>query len=73
MPRWYYLLILRAANFISIAFLIVVALIALCAAADWIWHLGWGYNWLAAVGLPLFAMVGYAVNRVTSAAIQRAK
>jgi hypothetical protein len=41
MPRWYHLLLLRTANLISVAMLVVAAIIALCVAADWIGHLGW--------------------------------
>jgi len=35
MPRWYYLLILRAMNLICVVSLAVAAIIAFCIGADW--------------------------------------
>ena len=73
MPRWYYLLILRAMKVIIVTFMIVVGLIALCVAADWIWHLGWGYDWYAPVFLVLFALIAFAINRGLSILIRQTR
>jgi hypothetical protein len=73
MPRWYYLLILRAAKGISATCLIVAGIIALCILADWFGHLGWGYPWYAAVFLILFSTIAFGINRRASALIQQTK
>ncbi len=73
MPRWYYLLILRAANWISAAGLIVAGIIALCILADWFGHLGWGYPWWVAVFLIVYSIIVFAINRGTSARIKQTK
>jgi hypothetical protein len=71
MPRWYYLLVLRAMQLIGMVSLIVAAVIALCIAADWLGHLGWGYPWYAAPFLILLSFIAFAVNRGASALIRR--
>ena len=73
MPRWYHLLILRIMKIISVAGLFVAGLIALCVAADWIGHLGWGYPWWALPFLIVYALIFVAINRGMSARIRRAR
>lgn len=72
MPRWYYLLVLRAMQLISMAALAVAIIVGLCVAADWLWHLGWGYTWYAAPFLGVFVLIALAVLRSASALIKRA-
>ncbi len=73
MPRWYRLLVLRAAQSISGAFLIVAGIIGLCIVADWGAHLGWGYSWWSAVVLVLCALIAIAIYRATASAIKKSK
>jgi hypothetical protein len=63
MPRWYHLLVLRTANLISVALLLLAAIIALCVAADWIGHLGWGYPWYVLPFLIAYAVGAFALHR----------
>jgi len=42
-------------------------------AADWIWHLGWGYDWYAPVFLVLFALIAFAINRGLSILIRQTR
>jgi hypothetical protein len=72
MPRWYYLLVLRAMQLISMAALVVAIIIRLCVAADWLWHLGWGYPWYAVPFLVVYVLIALAVIRITSALMKRA-
>lgn len=72
MPRWYYLLVLRAMQLISMAALAVAIIIGLCVAADWLWRLGWGYPWYAVPFLVVYVLIALAVNRSASALIKRA-
>jgi len=73
LPRWYYLLILRAFKWISASCLVVAGIIALCVLADWFGHLGWGYPWYAAAFLFLFSTIAFAINRGASALIKQTK
>lgn len=72
MPGWYYLLVLRAMQLISMAALAVAIIIGLCVAADWRWHLGWGYKWDAVPFLVVVVLIALAVIRSASVLIKRA-
>jgi hypothetical protein len=61
MPRWYHLLVLRAAQFGRVAGL-AVGVIGLGATANWLGNLGWGYKWPTAPFLIVITFVGFAVN-----------
>jgi hypothetical protein len=71
MPRWYYLLVLRAMQLISMASVAVAIIIGLCVAADWLWLLGWGYPWYAVPFLIAVVLIALAVIRSVSALIKR--
>ena len=70
MPRWYHLLILRTANLIAVAMLVAATIIALCVAADWIGHLGWGYPWYVVPFLVIYAPAAFAIHRGASRRIR---
>ena len=53
--------------------MVIAAFIALCAAADWIWRLGWGYDWYALAYLIVFALIAFVTNRGLSILIGRAR
>ena len=72
MPRWYYLLVLRATQLISVVALAVALIIGLCVAAGWLWHLGWGYTGYAGPFLVVVVLIAFAVIRSASALIKRA-
>jgi hypothetical protein len=72
MPRCYYIPVLRATQLVSVAALAVAAIIALCVAADWLWHIGWGYPWYSGILLIVYALIAVAIFRGASALIKRA-
>ncbi len=71
MPRWYHIVVLRAMQLISVAALAVAAIIALCAVADWLWHIGWGYPWYSGIFLIVYLLIASAMFRGASALIKR--
>jgi hypothetical protein len=73
MPRWYYLLVLRAVQFVRVASL-AIAVIGFCATANWLGNVGWGYKWPIAPFLILITFVAFVVNqRVSKSFIRRLK
>ena len=73
MPRWYYLLVWLAMQFVRVASL-AIAVIGFCATANWLGNLGWGYKWPAAPFLILVTVVAFVVNqRVPKSLIRRLK
>ncbi|HEX5231055.1 MAG TPA: hypothetical protein VFW56_02370 [Bradyrhizobium sp.] len=62
MPRWYPLLVWRAAQFARVASL-ATAIIGFCATANWIGNLGWGYKWPTAPLLIVMTIVALVVKR----------
>jgi hypothetical protein len=73
MPRWYYLLVLRAMQFVRVASL-AIAVIGFCATANRLGNVGWGYKWPIAPFLILITFVAFVVNqRVSKSFIRRLK
>jgi hypothetical protein len=73
MPRWYYLFVLRAVQFVRVASL-AIAVIGFCVTANWLGNFGWGYKWPTAPFLILITFVAFVVNqRVPKSLIRRLK
>jgi hypothetical protein len=73
MPRWYYLLVLRAVQFVRVASL-ALAVIGVCTTANWLGNLGWGYEWPTAPILVVITVLAFVVNqRVSKSLIRRLK
>jgi hypothetical protein len=71
MSRWYQLLILRVANLISVAMFVVIAIITLCVAVDWLGHVGWEYPWYVVPFLAVYAFAACVIHRGVSRQIRK--
>jgi hypothetical protein len=73
MAGWYYLLVLRAVQFVRVASL-AVAVIGVCTTANWLGNLGWGYKWPTAPLLIVITVAAFVVNqRMPKSLIRRLK
>ena len=72
MPRWYYVFVLNAIKWVSVASLAILGAIAVCILIDWLGHVGWGYQWYSPLALVVFAAVAVLINRGAAFALRRA-
>jgi hypothetical protein len=70
MPRWYYVFILSAFKWISVASLLVLGLIAMCILVDWFGQVGWGYQWHDALAVGAIAAVAILIYRAAASLLR---
>jgi hypothetical protein len=58
---------------ISVLVLIVVSIIVLCIAADWLCHLRWGHPWWSGIASGLTGLVAIAAHHGTSEIFRRVR